>query len=518
MHRVYGVRFSLRPTELSAEMAAEAAASQVWRWGYRDAQHASPGWKDGEFVLPGHGRLETATVARPPLALHRLKLSHPDTDTPGLEWHVTVDLLLDAQSLEFGMSIAQHQTHDLIAPEFTAAGTPRLIRSLVNMGARSGHHQLFVRPQVISGSEAVDELANGLLYDPDRRLPVIVVTAFSQRPSHYAVPFDEVSRLAGDLAGLAHVICLPHRDDTFALTAHVGPSLSVFDGAIRTYWPGLDSDAGAFRHRICLPQNVNSRFLWGLRNRIVGLAARTYLEPRQARSLLLQSAQDAARSLLHERVAAAREDSDALVTLYKEEVERLEGKVAELSADLESERQRSEELEETKRQLTYKVSGLRHQLAGGAAPAGEESIPAEEPDSFEEALILAEELCGDTLVITERAKRSACQMNPADNAPGKLWHALSLLNEVVESWRADDLPRGILPALEERGLQPGRVSALRVGQHPHEYTFHYNGHKVSLVYHIDLSRGERIYWYQSDEDRRFVINHIGRHLSDSTSG
>jgi hypothetical protein len=70
-----------------------------------------------------------------------------------------------------------------------------------------------------------------------------------------------------------------------------------------------------------------------------------------------------------------------------------------------------------------------------------------------------------------------------------------------------------------RGYPVGRVSQTALGKFRHEYEFIYDNRRVNVDPHIRLGQRYRIYWYQTGEsERRFIINHIGHHLSDGTSG
>jgi hypothetical protein len=50
------------------------------------------------------------------------------------------------------------------------------------------------------------------------------------------------------------------------------------------------------------------------------------------------------------------------------------------------------------------------------------------------------------------------------------------------------------------------------------YDLTYNGVRVKVDQHIRIGDGERIYWYESGPERKFVINLVGAHLRDDGSG
>jgi len=173
------------------------------------------------------------------------------------------------------------------------------------------------------------------------------------------------------------------------------------------------------------------------------------------------------------------------------------------------------------RKLADENRGLRWRLlqAVSAEPASAaqwEEPPA--PASFAEAVLRAQEQFSSTLVITSAACRAAEMMNPADNSPAKLWDALRPMDSVCRRWQDDDLKGGFHPAFKQEGWILGFASPTSVNQHRHAYCFTYRGRRVCVRDHLDLSRGERVYWYVGAARRIFVVNHIGQHLPDSTTG
>jgi hypothetical protein len=156
-------------------------------------------------------------------------------------------------------------------------------------------------------------------------------------------------------------------------------------------------------------------------------------------------------------------------------------------------------------------------------PADEETLaeiagllPEEGPGDVEEALILAMERFPATLTITEAAERSAMQMNRSVVPVRRLWSALLALDQVAAMWQRDELTAaGKDGALKDLGFTVGHVSDPALGRNRHHYFFTHDGRQVHVDQHLRLSRRYRIYWYESEEERRIVINHIGAHLPNA---
>ncbi|MCD0442888.1 hypothetical protein LO763_04520 [Glycomyces sp. A-F 0318] len=97
------------------------------------------------------------------------------------------------------------------------------------------------------GPEEVKELT-AWLADPDRGVPVIVLTADRTEPGLVTACADH---LAAALAGVAVVARLYDTRTQDDLNAWLGPDLSVFGGGLRTYLPGVrpGEETYAMRHQ-----------------------------------------------------------------------------------------------------------------------------------------------------------------------------------------------------------------------------------------------------------------------------
>lgn len=102
----------------------------------------------------------------------------------------------------------------------------------------------------VADSETLHKFLS-LLFSTDRSLPVIALT---QLPDTISYAIDP-ARLARDTQGLAHVFCLPPAM-TFGLSDHVGKTLSVFHGAVRTYYPGFSLSSDPWQHHLVFPQRI----------------------------------------------------------------------------------------------------------------------------------------------------------------------------------------------------------------------------------------------------------------------
>lgn len=161
---------------------------------------------------------------------------------------------------------------------------PRVIRALLKMPGNWYHRASRIRPtlQRVRGFDDGDELALELL-SPERTLPWLVVSEVEQ-----TVAIDSLdSALAYDLVGLANVARVD-ADATWALTDRLGKAHSVYDGAIRIYWPRLADGDDPFRHPLWTAQRLraagrdaSSRFRRQVRHLMMRASALSVVRPRQ---------------------------------------------------------------------------------------------------------------------------------------------------------------------------------------------------------------------------------------------
>ena len=153
-------------------------------------------------------------------------------------------------------------------------GSPRLIRDLLAvLEGTDGSLPLTSDLLDITASH-VHELC-GWLFDPDRRVPVIV---FTPDPTAADDQHRFATRLARDVAGVAVVVRLPDAAAAAAFSRRVGPHLHVYGGAMRTYLPGLTpQELFPRRHRVlsaATMRALRSRSAYAVRDQVLALSTR----------------------------------------------------------------------------------------------------------------------------------------------------------------------------------------------------------------------------------------------------
>jgi len=105
------------------------------------------------------------------------------------------------------------------------------------------------KPHRIDSAEDAETFAE-LLLDPARTLPIVAISDDTSNSAD-----QRVSDLSG-ITGLAHVF-LVGEEASWALTRHFGKEWSVYQGAIRLYWPGFNPDSQSrYEHPLYLSQRL----------------------------------------------------------------------------------------------------------------------------------------------------------------------------------------------------------------------------------------------------------------------
>ncbi len=136
---------------------------------------------------------------------------------------------------------------------------PGLVADYLRSTACSvGGHGLTVGPRPVD-RQAGEELAR-FLFSPTRRVPVVVVSARGDDPP--GVARDRADQIERRLRGVADVVVLrPGASTQLSRVLHetIGDGFDVYNGAIRTYLPGLDASSSRWAHRLISPASLTRR-------------------------------------------------------------------------------------------------------------------------------------------------------------------------------------------------------------------------------------------------------------------
>ncbi|HEY6912727.1 MAG TPA: hypothetical protein VI356_25320 [Myxococcales bacterium] len=357
----------------------------------------------------------------------------------------------------------------------------------------------------VTDSEAAELLAEEIL-SPDRTIPLIVVT----EPVYTSPKIPDLGqKLAKHIFGLGRVVRVG-RSMTWVLSQRLGKELSVFDGGVRTYWPGLTVTTAPrdmpliTRKKIAEFGNEAERaILRTIGQKLILVATARYREPREIREFQLAldreereavaTSQAALRAELNTTLSKLSEAKE-LEQIALSENQRLETENEDLEAEVKA-------LRAEARNWKDRHDAVLHQLKerGGK--------PAPQPPSDEhEAVQSAKEQFSATLVFPDDLEMET------DLGPF-VYEALAAMNDAV--------------LLERKGTMGDRRKAFaeifgKRMNHPAKYEpgltgLRYHGEEIRERVHIKSGKPEdteSIYWQPqgASADRKYVIVRIGRHL------
>jgi hypothetical protein len=160
--------------------------------------------------------------------------------------------------------------------------------------------------------DGVRNFVTDVLRRQDRVLPVVAISPASGSTHLPADP----TRLANELAGLAHVVVLGGYLAWERFRDTVGQPMTVPVGGVRLYWPGFGTTGDDLRHRFWTRHRIAEETV-PLQRVIGGLLARVSVHavpldplPRELRRRVAE---------VQRRAAAESQDLDELVALLEQE-------------------------------------------------------------------------------------------------------------------------------------------------------------------------------------------------------
>ena len=367
----------------SSEDAISRARADILRWAQKRSGGQLPpdAMAGGPFELLAAGRSSSAVVVNlPQIQAWALRQEDPDKEVAGRIW--TSEAIIwrtPDQAPRFAARLIVGSSEDELN---VAQAVPGYVRQLSkNVGLLSGGRQLPFEPWFVGDLVAQEELLQ-LLVDPDRRLPILVVSATDRdRPD---ITLD-LENLAAGLCGLAQVVAiLP--DTSWALTEQFSKKLSVFDRAARIYMPGFDESADPFAHPLWLgarmkelddaatvDRQIRSRVaLFSTRAVRLGTDILPYTQL-QSFSRLAEQESLAARGASDSEKLSAAENRIAALTKQLNEAKDLEQYALQVVEGIE---RRAEEAEARERNAIGRVQVFLQKLADAGGRQESVAIPS----------------------------------------------------------------------------------------------------------------------------------------------
>lgn len=179
-----------------------------------------------------------------------MRTVHPDTSVAGRIWTTEAEIVDINGTLKLGVK-NYYSTIDTVQADYVDFSAPSFVWTIYkHIGYKDG--QLGNGNLVIIDSDEKYIMFRKALEDSERKLPIIVITQNISGDTELIKYFEakdgyllDGEKLAQDLRLVAHVFCLP-TVYAYRLTEEVGKQWSVYDGAVRTYYSGIDFESSDY--------------------------------------------------------------------------------------------------------------------------------------------------------------------------------------------------------------------------------------------------------------------------------
>jgi len=454
-----------------------------------------------------------------------------DKQVPRRTWITEVGILQTGDEIEFGCRL---QCLSMGPSPFSDASLPGVVAKLAEKNQPSLDGRLLtLEPWRVSDESDVDELVD-FLSKLERSRPVICVSEDSEAEPNTNTVLD-TNRLARLTIGAAHVIVLTE-PASYLLSDKLGKSFSVFNGAVRTYRSGFDSELDLpNQHPVALRATIDAwegggpnfeRFLINqvLHETVVGVdlykALPSFSDISAQVSNIRFKRALAEGATDTELLELALEETESLKVNHKKDVETFEGRLE--SAELDR-KQIAAERDQARAEcfnLRNRMSLLEDRLE-----ASENIEQIEIPDSFDEL----EQWCSNHLSgrvqVLPRALKAASK-SLFENPPLAYEALLVLRDQFVRMKTKGSLENkaSYESALSARGLEDSAsFSGQRAGEQGDEYRVQYNGRAYNLDRHLkgnnsrDERYGFRLYFFWDADNNQVVVGSFPGHLRTRAS-
>lgn len=509
-----------------ADAGFAAVRQPILRWLQQQAGVALPGsmlrGEAGSLDLLGAQRVETVSLQAP--RVWAARQDHWDDEVARRTW-VTEATLAVANRRELLLGFRLHCVTMGDAPPVDRS-VPQFMRDVVAAHTvELDGTEIDLDAQMVDSDDDVDGLVR-LLADPRRQAPVVGLSMGETRDGDRELV--DADRLAATLFGTAHVRLLSRRA-SYALSDAVGRALSVYNGALRTWWPGLrPGHADPYDHPLLLAERIWEEGEEAVRRLVAERVLRASAGQRGADTLIVPFADlRRAASGSAREVAAARGSTAAeILPMYEEETRRLETELREKAALhdglLEAAQAEIQVREQERDEARAEIHVLRARLAAmeQAVRAREPAAAVHLPDTFDELAAWAAVHVADTVKLLPRAIHAAKKSEFEDRRLA--YQALLLLHETYVPMRrtgAAAVKERWESGLRQLGLECSATHAgSRAGENAKDYTVDHGGKRRWIDMHLKGSNSRdprycfRLYFFWDEDRAQAVVASLPTHL------
>lgn len=393
---------------------------------------------------------------------------------------------------------------------------PGLVRQVATAcGLSHGSTRFDTAPWTVDSEASADALRD-FLTNPARTVPALVCSISEGART----PTVNTRDLVSATLGIARVVVLPARF-TWVLTAGLGKALSVFNGAVRAYMPGLSVDSNPFAHRLYFPDAANAKARAAeIETQLRWTAARESVRMLVLGEDILSFSQVRETSLEIERSRLQREGSNdstqlqaaqAQIDALKDDLRRAEETQQWFSDEHEAAERRCEDVERQLESAKYRIEQLIGQIkTRGDLPDAGVALP----ESWEVFADWCDEALRGRVVLSAPARRDmkdAQFEDPQAAARCLLWLANEYRDSRIKGGDGD-LRKPI-----ESGIHNDRCGA-------DSFPFTWNGRPMKVEWHIknggntrQPTRCLRIYYLWDEATQQVVIAAMPAHVRNGAT-
>jgi len=448
-------------------------------------------------------------------------IDDPDDTQVGRTWITEFTIGEYHGGVHFGSRLLNFTRGD---EEAFTASVPGIVRDLVReFDCTVDGQTLSQDGTLITTPDDLDTLC-ALLERPDRRLPVVVLAESRDRQ-----PRVPLRTLVARLTGAAHVVGMTD-ECADLLVQRIGRSLSVYNGAVRLYRPGLRfKDADPFEHPLWLAYAGRTSERGDVV--VTRVLASSLASPNTDYPRFDAVRATAISNELAERRARSPANDPDLVRLLEEQnatlgakIEKADDELNQWLADAEATRTSSDQ------QIAELLSDLHHSrsqndaLRQALATGGSGHTPRAPLTDLSNFRAWATANLSPRIWISDKAIKET-ERNGQYRTPEEIGDALYALDEVYAPMRCEAQTE-LKTTWDERSTALGisvtpcfkREGDLK--RHP-EYSVSYRGGKHWC--HLHLKRGGgtdpkgmfRIYFLIDEDEQRILIGHMPSHLDNN---
>ena len=456
----------------------------------------------------------------------RLVLQHPDDRSDSITWRSDFRLATNGGDVEVEVEVRRIRESEEAPDTHGDASRPNVLMRLCqdflcSFDGKAMTTESETVSEEVSG-QFPDQFVSGLLTDPARRIPIVVVT----RNIHGGI-FMGADELQSRLVGLANVYTYDSRTAK-SITQQIGDYLGCWDGTIRVFRPGFTLQDRS---------NQNLFWRWDRMNYIVrtqGWAELlTEISDECQRHSLPQAGQrlydevswrvkEAQWGRLLEAINAKDPDESARQELLDDAaiiIEGLQGQNAELRQRLSTLEGENDQLRHEREQLNIALS---YQETDDPEPPEEVDEPPPEFNSvFDVVRHAKENLTGIRFFSNAEQLAKGSQFGRCND----VFEVFQALDDCATERNRGPLLKDVHEWLSDRGIAYSpRESQSTMGKYGNKRQFHDEIAKVrvEMQEHVKLGggRGEqnqlRIHMKWEPEEQKWLIGYIGRHLQTIT--